>query len=244
MMTKFSRILLLCSLLFALLGQNVQALSLVRAVDLGNLALGERVELEGRFLSRINYETLLFEDESGRVEVVISDGDSLPAQLLSPAYQVVVRGEVGSGYLQAPVLLFDAVKVIAHAPDRVAADVLLQVQNMHSFVHDAAEGEDAEINVCDQVLDTDESVSALLAGHCIGRRVSLVGSFVSQINYETLLFRDHTGEIEVVFADGDMKRLDKDAWSIPVNLQGEVVRGYHGTVMVAFERLMNPSADR
>ncbi len=235
--------MLLCLLLIPLIWQNAQAQSLVRTADLANLALGERVELEGRFLSRINYETLLFEDEAGQVEVIISDGDSLPAQLLSPAYQVVVRGEVGSGYNQTPVLLFDAVKVVAHDPERVGVDAIPMTQGSYPPKQDVAVGERTKLNDCNQDRDMIDSVSAVLAGNCIGRRVSLVGFFVSQVNYEILLFRDNTGEIEVVFTDDDMKLVPRDAWSIPVNLQGEVVRGYQGSALVLFERVKNPPAD-
>mgnify|MGYP001826199315 FL=1 len=211
-----------------------------RVTDLnGSFVPGDRVELKGRFLGKVNFETLLFEDETGRIEVILDEHQSIASRLLDPASLVLVRGEVGSGYQQTPVVLCDAVKVLSYEPSVV-------VHNVDS----AAKGQDLPDrkylgrsnplkNRCaDSAADQDvakiDSVDGVLNDGCLGRKVTIVGSFVDQVNYETLLFRDRTGDIEVVFSDEDMFSPGKGSSFGPVQLTGEVVRGYRNSILIAF----------
>jgi len=79
------------------------------------------------------------------------------------------------------------------------------------------------------------SIATVLSRRCFGEAVSLTGTFVSQVNYETLLFRDQSGEIEVVFQDDNMRLIKQDEWQIPYVLEGEVAKGYRGSAVIAFE---------
>ncbi|NIQ11728.1 MAG: hypothetical protein GWO23_19710 [Gammaproteobacteria bacterium] len=70
---------------------------------------------------------------------------------------------------------------------------------------------------------------------CFGEPVRLVGSFVEQVNYETLLFSDQTGEIEVVLEEDDIGNLSDRDWQKPVKIHGELIEGYQGSPTLLFE---------
>jgi len=48
-------------------------------------ARGERVLVEGRFVQMVNYETFLFKDTTGQIEVIVGEDDRIPERLIDPA---------------------------------------------------------------------------------------------------------------------------------------------------------------
>ena len=55
------------------------------------------------------------------------------------------------------------------------------------------------------------SISDLLKSHVLGERVQLEGRFVGQINYETVLFEDATGQIEVLIGEDNQVDVIREA---------------------------------
>ncbi|NIQ11729.1 MAG: NirD/YgiW/YdeI family stress tolerance protein [Gammaproteobacteria bacterium] len=53
---------------------------------------GKNILIEGRFVKAVNYETLLFRDQTGHIEVLLDDDNSFPDRLVDPAYLVLLKG--------------------------------------------------------------------------------------------------------------------------------------------------------
>jgi uncharacterized protein YdeI (BOF family) len=211
-----------------------------RVTDLnGSFVPGDRVELKGRFLSKVNFETLLFEDETGRIEVILDDHQSVSSRLLDPASLILVRGEVASGFQQTAVVLCDAIEVLSYDPSAIVQNVASAAKGEGLPGRKDLDRNKALKNSCaDSVANQDvaeiDTVNEVLNDGCLGQEVTIIGSFVEQVNYETLLFRDRTGDIEVVFSDEDMFSPGQGSSFGPVQLTGEVVRGYRNSILIAF----------
>ena len=171
--------------------------------------------------------------------MILDDHQSVSSRLLDPATLVFVKGEVGSGYQQTPVVLCDAVKVLSYDPSVIVQNVASTAKGQdfpdrkHLGRNNPRENRCAD-SVADQDVAEIDSVKDVLNDGCLGRKVTIVGSFVDQVNYETLLFRDRTGDIEVVFSDEDMFSHNKGPSFGPVQLTGEIVRGYRNSILIAF----------
>lgn len=242
-MKNVHRFILVCLFFLLVASQDALAGAVVRVADiLDSPVQGAHIEIKGRLLKKLNYETLLFEDGTGIIEIALNETVVFPSRLVDPAYLLLIRGEVGSGYQQVPVVIFDSVKVVSHDPGSV---VYNEAQVDHSLLGSNADlsgqASCADLAASLETTDSDQ-VSEVLAARCFGRKVSLNGTFVRQVNYETVLFGDSTGEIEVVFADNDL-RLSDEIWSHRVELKGEVAKGYRGAVIIAYSSVRKSSAE-
>jgi uncharacterized protein YdeI (BOF family) len=228
-------ILILSQLSVLMFSTDVEAATKSLVLDLlKQPSQGQNVMVEGRFVRAVNYETLLFRDPTGQIEVLLDEDNSFPDRLLDPAYLILLKGETGSGYNEAPVIHFESVEIISHDPAHAAVKQIV-VSNKQK-----EQKREAYVAECDDVLsyrfaDTAHNIKQLKRYRCFGEPVSLIGSFVEQVNYETLLFSDQTGEIEVIFEEDDMGLLNDRDWQKPVKVHGELVEGYQGSPVLLFE---------
>ncbi|MBW2477827.1 MAG: NirD/YgiW/YdeI family stress tolerance protein [Deltaproteobacteria bacterium] len=195
--------------------------------------LGEHVQLEGRIVAEINYETVLFEDATGQIEVLVGEDDLIPSRVIDPTFYLRLKGEVESGYRGNPLIHFQSVEILSRDEVISLSSFDAVSQTSPDTGNNGAKAKTSKISFNKPKTDLSDSmtVSEILESASPGMQVTLYGHFVKEVNYETLLFRDATGEIEVIFAEDDFQPTN---WSESMKLTGELDVDYEDNVKLRF----------
>ena len=249
---------------------------------------GSKVVLEGVVVREVNFETVLFADETGQIEVLFEEGEHLPNKALEPGQPVLLSGEVESGYKGKKVIDYYSIRILKAPPKMVTLveeEREAQAKQPKGFVASLKEfmglpeteqespTADAEASLSEEgasksaALQTtaadaekplperkDNKSAALLSTAAVataqtvtvtkdgsagthtvaeilnrplrGMEVKLEGTIVREVNYETVLFDDGTGQIEVIVDEDEhlpAKALEEGQ---RILLEGTVQKGF------------------
>ena len=204
----------------------------------------QEVSVEGVVVRVVNYDTLLLQDLTGQLEVVMEDDDHVPEKAMKEGHPVRIYGTVKTGYVRGIILEFDTAEII---PGKQMSDfdidqVPVLDGKQAAMGNTSTEGSPYRDKEEKLLLDKIGSalvpkinrgsanslnVSSVLKENRKGQSVILSGAIIRQINYETYLFADETGQIEIILEDDDHMPEKALKEGHPVEIQG-VVRGGGG----------------
>ena len=74
--------------------------------------LGKEVAIPGHIVREVNYETVLFTDGTGWIEVVLEEDDYLPAKTMEIGQPILLHGTPKKGFKGKIYIEFDAVEIL------------------------------------------------------------------------------------------------------------------------------------
>jgi uncharacterized protein YdeI (BOF family) len=243
-------------------GESTKSLKVSELLKQGHK--GEWVTLSGVIIRQVNYETVLFSDETGQIEVILEEDDHLPEKAVKEGHPIEILGVVRGGYAGSVTIDFDSVRLLPGKkmtmPKSISVPLLSDEEVAKNTEHKSIDGTaspaqkmavtelkssneeqqikqtpDATASIKTAKNLTSPTVANILSRTCLGKEVFLEGLIVREVNYETVLFSDGTGWIEVVLEEDDhlpSKSMQKGQRII---LQGTPRSGYGGKVFIEFD---------